>query len=91
MAGLVGFALCQALTWSHTTFFGACRLGAGVQARLEADPSVLSRLGRDCCLDLLAILAVSLARQNGLEADLVASRVRAPALICGRGSWCVCE
>lgn len=58
-----------------------CRLGAGVQARLEADPSALSRLGRDCCLDLLAILAVSLARQNrlGRDADLVASQVRAPA------------
>ena len=62
------------------------RLGAGVQARLEADPSILSRLGRDCCLDLLAILGVSLARQNrlGRDADLVASQVRG-ALMCRPG------
>ena len=55
-----------------------CRVMAGLQARAEADPSFLFKLGCECGLDLAIILTVNLAcrREKFLrELDFVLSQV----------------
>ena len=56
----------------------ACRLIAGVRARVEADPAFTFKLGCECGLDFTVIMIVNLAcrREKFLkEIDFVLSQV----------------
>ena len=56
----------------------ACRMVGGVQARMEADPAFVFKLGCECCLDLTIIMAVNIARRRDRflkELDYVLSQV----------------
>ncbi len=57
----------------------ACRVVAGVHARMEADPAFTFKLGCECILDLAIIMIVNLAcrRHKFLkELDFVLSQVK---------------